>query len=244
MATKRKPEKEPARSSNRLLAMLPPEEYARLAPALDLVSLDLKQPFTRIGQPLHYIYFPTTAVASLLIVMEEGSEVEAGLIGTEGLVGLSAVLGLDLAIYRTICQVGGEAWRIPTQEFRLALKRSQSLDDLVKRYAAVRLRQTAQVVACNALHPATERLCRWLLMSHDRVGRDEFPMTQEFMSELLGVRRPSVSLIAGTLQGAGLITYKRGRIRVKDRRGLEESSCECYEVMKHFYDLILKQPVQ
>ena len=128
------------------------------------------------------------------------------------------------------------------QEFRQALKRCQSLDDLVKRYAAVRLRQTAQVVACNALHPATERLCRWLLMSHDRVGRDEFTMTQEFMSELLGVRRPSVSLIAGTLQGAGLITYKRGLIRVKNRRGLEESSCECYEVMKHFYDLILKQP--
>ena len=105
MATKRKPEKEPARSGNRLLAMLPPEEYAHLAPALELVSLDLKQPFTRIGQSIPYIYFPTTAVASLLIVMEEGSEVEAGLIGTEGLVGLSAVLGLDLAIYRTICQV-------------------------------------------------------------------------------------------------------------------------------------------
>jgi Mn-dependent DtxR family transcriptional regulator len=100
------------------------------------------------------------------------------------------------------------------------------------------------VVACNALHPATERLSRWLLMSHDRVGRNEFPMTQEFMSELLGVRRPSVSLIAGTLQEAGLISYRRGIIRIKDRQGLEDSSCECYQVMKHFYNLILKQPIQ
>jgi CRP-like cAMP-binding protein len=220
--------------------MLSQEAYALLSPSLDLVSLDLKQPFTQIGQPLRYIYFPTTTVASLLIVMEDGTEVEAGLIGPEGLVGLSAALGLESAVYRTICQVGGEAWRISTGEFRQALNRSQPLDALVRRYAAVRLRHTAQVVACNALHPATERLSRWLLMSHDRVGRDEFPMTQEFMSELLGVRRPSVSLIAGTLQEAGLISYRRGIIRVKDRRGLEESSCECYEIMRHFYDLILK----
>jgi CRP-like cAMP-binding protein len=224
--------------------MLPPEEYAHLATLLDLVSLDLKQPFTQIGQPFRYVYFPTTAVASLLIVMEDGTEVEAGLIGPEGLVGLSFALGLDLAVYRTICQVPGDAWRISAGKLRQALGRSQPLDTLVRRYAAVRLRQTAQVVACDALHPAAERLSRWLLMSHDRVGRNEFPMTQEFMSELLGVRRPSVSLFAGTLQEAGLISYRRGIIRIKDRQGLEDSSCECYEVMKHFYNHILEHPVQ
>jgi CRP-like cAMP-binding protein len=204
------------------------------------VSLELKQPLTQLGQPLRRVYFPTTTTVSLLNVMEDGSEVEVGLIGPEGLVGLSVALGLPLAIYRTICQVPGEAWQVPASVFRQTLQHSRPFDSLLRRYAAVRLRQTAQMVACNALHPATERLCRWLLMSHDRVGRDEFPMTHEFMSELLGVRRPSVTIIAGALQGAGLITYRRGLVRVKNRRELEEASCECYAVMKDLYDQILR----
>jgi CRP-like cAMP-binding protein len=224
-----------------LLAALPEPEYARLAPALDAVSLELKQPLIQVGQPIRHLFFPTTAVVSLEILMEDGAEVEAGLVGPEGLVGLSAALGLDFALYRAICQVPGEAWRMPAQAFRHALQRSGPLAALVQRYAAVQLRQTAQMVACNALHPATERLCRWLLLFHDCAGRDEFPMTQEFMSELLGVRRPSVTLIAGTLQEAGLIAYKRGVIRIKDRRGLEEGSCECYAVMNELYRHIIPE---
>jgi CRP-like cAMP-binding protein len=224
-----------------LLAALAAEEDAHLAPALNCVSLELKQPLIQAGRPISHVFFPITAVASLLIVMEDGAEVEAGLIGREGLVGLSAALGLEFAVYQAICQVPGEAWRMPARVLRQALQRSWPLAALIQRYAAAQLRQTVQMVACNALHPATERLCRWLLMSHDRVGRDEFPMTQEFMSELLGVRRPSVTLIAGTLQEAGLIAYKRGMIRIKNRRGLEEASCECYAVMNELYRRIIPE---
>jgi CRP-like cAMP-binding protein len=225
-----------------LLAALPEEEYARLAPSLNSVSLELKQTLIQVGQPIPHVFFPTSATASLLIVMEDGAEVEAGLIGPEGMVGLSVALGLDFAVYRVICQVPGQAWRMPARVLAQALQRSRPLEALIKRYAAVQLRQTAQMVACNALHAATERLCRWLLMCHDRVGRDEFPMTQEFISELLGVSRPSVTLIAGALQEAGLITYKRGLLRVKDRRRLEEASCECYAVMNELYRRILPEP--
>src|SRR5262249_6629116 len=144
------------------------------------------------------------------------------------------------ALYRCICQVPGEAWRISARLFREVRQRSTALDVLVQHYAVLRLRQTAQLVACNARHPATERLRRWLLMAHHRGGRDAFPTTQEFMSELVGVRRTSVTLIAGTLQAAGLITCKRGVIRIKDRRGLEEASCECYAVMKELFPRILR----
>jgi CRP-like cAMP-binding protein len=241
MAIKGKPRREPAATGNRLLAALPEPESARLAPALEAVSLELKQPLIQAGQPIHHLFFPTTAMASVLVVMEDGAEVEAGLIGPEGLVGLSAALGLDFAIYRVICQVPGEAWRMPARAFQQALQRSGPLAALIQRYTAVQLRQTAQLVACNALHTVTERLCRWLLMSHDRVGCDEFPMTQEFMSELLGLQRPSVTLIAGMLQQAGLISYKRGVIRVKNRRGLEEASCECYAVMNELYRRIIPE---
>jgi CRP-like cAMP-binding protein len=240
MSTKRELVKDPSRSGNRLLSALSGQEYARLLSSAESVSLELKQPLTQLGQPIRHVYFPTTATVSLLNVMEDGGEVEVGLIGPEGMVGLSIALGLPLAIYRSICQVPGDAWRVSSIQFRDSLQQSRSLDSLIRRYTAVRLRQTAQMVACNALHPATERLCRWLLMSHDRVGRDEFPMTQEFMSELLGVRRPSVTMIAGTLQEAGLITYKRGLVRVKNRRELEAAACECYAVMKELYEQILR----
>jgi CRP-like cAMP-binding protein len=240
MSIRAKAPGEPGQNGNQLLAMLPQEDYARLAVSFESVSLDLKQPFTQTGQPISHIFFPTSAIASILVIMEDGTEVESGLIGPEGMVGLSAALGLDIALYRSICQVPGEAWRISTPKFREVRQRSRALDVLIQHYAVLRLRQTAQLVACNALHPATERLCRWLLMSHDRVGRDEFPMTQEFMSDLLGVRRPSVSLIAESLQASGLITYKRGQIRIKDRRSLEEAACECYAVMEELYARILR----
>jgi CRP-like cAMP-binding protein len=239
MPTKAKSPRKPGPTGNQLLAMLPRGEYARLAPSLEPTSLELKQPLTEVGRPISHVVFPTTAVASILIVMADGAEVECGMIGPEGMVGLSVAFGLDFALYRTICQVPGEAWRMPARAFREARQRGRPLDALIQRYAMLHLRRTAQMVACNALHPAAERLCRWLLMSHDRVGRDEFPMTQEFMSELLGVHRPSVTLIAGTLQEAGLISYRRGLIRIRDRRRLEEASCECYAVLKGISGRIL-----
>src|SRR3954469_9569247 len=234
MPNQRKPE----RTGNRLLDRLPEEEYAHLAPCLVSATLELKQYLIQPNAPIPDIYFPTTALVSTLVVMEDGGEIETGITGTEGMVGLSTVLGLDFDLHRAMCQVPGEAFRLPARAFREALERSRPLDALIRRYAAVVLRQTGQAVACNALHAVTERLSRWLLMSHDRVGRDEFPMTQEFMGELLGVRRQTVTVAAGTLQAAGLITFRRGIIRILDCPLLEEAACECYGLMKGLYDRV------
>jgi CRP-like cAMP-binding protein len=229
----------PGRTGNRLLDRLPEEEYDRLAPSLVSESLALKQILVEGDDPIRDVYFPTTALVSTLVVLEDGSEVETTLTGVEGMVGLPVALGIDFGLSKAICQVPGETWRLPAHAFREALEWSRPTDALFRRYAAVVLRQTAQIVACNARHPVSERLCRWLLMSHDRVGRDDFPMTHDFMAEMLGVRRQTVTVVAGTLQGAGLITVRRGMIRVVDRCRLEDASCECYGFIRALYDRIL-----
>ena len=226
----------PGRTGNRLLDRLPEPEYIHLAPSLVSASLGVKQLLFQVDGPVGDVYFPTTAMISTLVVLEDGSEVETLLTGAEGLVGLPVGLGVDFGLSRAICQVPGETWCLPARAFREALERSRPLDGLFKRYTAIVLRQTAQVVACNARHPVPERLCRWLLMSHDRVGREEFPMTHEFMGEMLGIRRQTVTVAVGALQGAGLITFRRGIVRVVDRSGLEDAACECYRVIKALYD--------
>jgi CRP-like cAMP-binding protein len=225
-----------ARIENRLLEHLSDEDYSLLAPELICKSVKLKSLLIQAGEPIRDIFFPTTALISTLVVMEDGNEVETAITGAEGMVGLTAALGLDVDLHRAICQVPGDIYRISVNAFREVLARSRSLDILIKKYTTVVLRQTAQVVACNALHPATERMCRWLLMSQDRVHRDEFPMTQEFMAELLGVRRQTVTVVAGTLQAAGLINITRGRVRILDRSKLEDASCECYRLIKALYE--------
>ena len=240
MPTQRSFELTQGRTGNRLLDRLPREDFSRLAPYLASTSLELKQVLYRAYEPIHDVFFPTTSVVSMLVVMEDGSEVETTLTGAEGMVGISLVLGIDYGLHRAICQVPGEGFRLPAGQFRKALQQSRTLDALMRKYTAVVVRQITQIVACNALHPVSERLCRWLLMSHDRVDRDEFPMTQEFMGEMLGVRRQTVTVTAGTLQAAGLITFKRGLIRIVDRSRLEESACECYGVIKALYDRILQ----
>jgi CRP-like cAMP-binding protein len=239
MPTQRMSQPMPRRTGNRLLDRLPEDEYARLSPSLVLTTLKLKQVLNQADDTIHGIYFPTTAVVSTLVLMEDGSEVETILIGAEGVVGLTVALGIDFALHNAICQVSGKAFHLPVSAFRQALEQSPTLDSLMRRYTAVVLRQVTQVVACNALHPVNERLSRWLLMSHDRAVRDEFPMTQEFMGEMLGVRRQTVTITAGTLQRAGLITIRRGIIRIVDRSLLEEAACECYAVIRALYDRIL-----
>ncbi len=231
-------ERKSGRTGNRLVDRLPEGEYASLAPHFRSVSLKLKQPLVQPDEPIRDVFFPTTALISSLVVMEDGSEVETGVTGPEGLVGLSVALGLESALHREICQVAGKGFVLPAQVFRDAIKRSQSLGALVTRYAAFILRQTGQGVACNALHPVTARLCRWLLMSHDRVERDEFPMTHEFMAELLGVRRQTVTVTAGLLQEAGLVTFRRGYIRIVDRLKLEATACESYGVIRALYERV------
>jgi CRP-like cAMP-binding protein len=161
-------------------------------------------------------------------------------IGNEGMIGLSVALGLNSSPIRAIAQVPGESLEIPAPVFLKALKASGTLNRLVRRYTAYSLWSARQTVACNLLHSAEERMCRWLLMSHDRVEKDEFSLTHESLAEMLGVRRQTVTVIAGTLQKAGLLTYRRGLIRVVHREGLEAASCECYRVSSTFYDSIMK----
>jgi len=223
-------------TGNRLLDRLPEEVYAGLATSLVPVALSLKQNLHRAGDPLRDVYFPRRGVVSLLVQTEDGRKVEVATIGNEGVVGVTAALGLDRAPLQATCQVPGEALRLPVGPFLETAGRVPAFAELMRRYAGVYFRCAAQVAACNALHPVPERLCRWLLAAHDSAGADEFPLTQEFLADMLGVRRQTVSVVAGTLQKAGLIHYRRGVLRVLDRPGLEDACCECYRVMKGYSD--------
>jgi CRP-like cAMP-binding protein len=226
-------------TGNRLLDQLPKEEYERLMPLLELVPLAAKQNLYGVNDPIRHVYFPKTGMVSVVILLEDGRQVESGTVGNEGLVGLPVVLGVGFSTHRVMCQVPGASLRLPASQFTEAIKHNPQLYSLLQRYVAASLRTTAQIVACNALHPVLERLCRWLLMIHDRVATGAFPITQEFLAEMLGVRRQTISIIAGTLQKAGLVSYRRGVVRILNRKGLEECACECYETMKTSYDQIV-----
>jgi CRP-like cAMP-binding protein len=189
---------------------------------------------------LPHVYFPKSGVLSSVIALGEGRVVEAATIGNEGMVGIPALLGLDFTSATATSQVPGDSLRIPTPSFLQAIKPSGPLDRILRRYIAFSLRSAYQAVACNALHAAEERMSRWLLTTQDRVGKREFSLTQEFLAEMLGVRRQTVQVVAGTLQTAGLITYRRGLVRVLDREGLEAASCECYGITKALYDRIVQ----
>lgn len=226
-------------TGNRLLDRLPTEEYERLVPLLELVHLVAAQNLYGVNDPIPHVYFPKTGMVSVVILLEDGRQVESGTVGNEGLVGLPVVLGFALSTHQVMCQVPGDCLRLAVSPFMEAVGRSPQLYALLQRYVALSLRTTAQIVACNALHPVLERLCRWLLMIHDRVATEAFPITQEFLAGMLGVRRQTISIIAGTLQKAGLVTYRRGVVRILNREGLEECTCECYGAMKASYDQIV-----
>jgi CRP-like cAMP-binding protein len=226
-------------TGNRLLDRLPKEEFERLAPLLELVPLAAEQNLYGVNDPIPHVYFPKTGMVSVVILLKDGRQVEAGTVGNEGVVGLPVVLGFGFSAHRVMCQVPGESLRLPVSPFMEAVRRSPQLYSLLQRYVAVSLRTTGQIVACMALHPVLERLCRWLLMIHDRVATGAFPITQEFLAGMLGVSRQTISIIASTLQKAGLVTYRRGVVRIINRKGLEECACECYEAMKTSYDQIV-----
>jgi CRP-like cAMP-binding protein len=172
--------------------------------------------------------------------MENGQEVEAGTIGNEGMVGLSVAHGLDFSPTKAISQISGEGLRVPAPAFLKAMKSGGTLEWLLMRYTAYSLRYANQTIACNLLHSVEQRMCRWLLMCHDRVAKDEFALTHEFLAEMLGVRRQTVTAIAGMLQTSSIISYRRGRLRILNRKKLEITSCECYEVTKGFYHRIMQ----
>jgi CRP-like cAMP-binding protein len=224
---------------NRLLAGLPPMDRQRLLAALKTVPLKHNQRLQQHDDPIKYVYFPNAGVCSLTMVMQDGRTVEVGTIGREGMVGIEAFLGSDKATAETIAQVtqpGDTVLMMPIEAFMREVERSQALKDAISRYSQAVMSEFMVSVACNTLHTVLERSCRWLLRAHDRVTGDRFRLSHEFLAVMLGVRRPTVSLAASTLQKAGLIRYTRGEVTVLDRAGLEGASCECYAVTRGYFD--------
>ena len=224
---------------NRLLVALTSDDYDRLLPHLEKVSLSLRDILYEANGPIPHVFFPLYGVVSLVIIMEGGFTLEVGTIGNEGMVGTPVFLGSGSSPTRAISQVPGEALRMETTVFQEEMRRGGPLYGLVQRYTQAMINQISQSTVCNHRHSVAKRMCRWLLMSHDRVGTDEFPLTHEFLAQMLGVRRPTVTAAAGILQKAGLISYHRGRLTVLDRKGLEAASCECYEVVAKELDRLL-----
>jgi CRP-like cAMP-binding protein len=224
---------------NRLLAALPRDEYDRLRTHLEKVSLPLKDILYEANGPIPHVFFPLNGVVSLVLMAEGGISLEVGTIGNEGMVGTPVFLGSESSPTRAISQVPGEALRMETKVFQGEMKVGGRLYGLVQRYTQAMINQISQSTVCNHRHSVQKRMCRWLLMSHDRVGTDEFQLTQEFLAQMLGVRRPTVSAVAGILQKEGLLTYHRGRMTILDRKGLEAASCECYQVVREELDRLL-----
>jgi CRP-like cAMP-binding protein len=226
---------------NRLLDSLPAADRADLAPHLEYERLELKDLLLEQGKRIYNVYFPLTSVASLLNLVEETSGIEIATVGNEGLVGLSLSWGIDTLNPREFvqCQVPGDALVMDAETFASKVAAGGELAWLVHRYTQAFVTQIGQQVACNGLHSIEERCARWMLLTHDRVGSDEFPLTQEFLAQMLGVRRPSVTVVAGILQQAGFIRFHRGRITITDRRGLENSSCDCYRVLREVFDRLV-----
>jgi CRP-like cAMP-binding protein len=194
------------------------------------------------GRPIGAVYFPLSACISRVIVLADGSSLETALIGNEGLVGLPLYLGIPADTAQAIVQVPGTALRLGAADFRAAVAQDPALPPVLGRYTQFCVSQLGLTAACNALHAVEERCARWLLQLQDRVQRAEFPLTQEFLAALLGVRRPSVTLAAGALQRAGLIRYQRGQVTVLDRQGLEAAACECYGTLAAVQDALLPRP--
>jgi CRP-like cAMP-binding protein len=229
--------------ANRLLARLPPHEYQRLLPLLRLVPFEFKQVLNEPRSSIAYVYFPNRGVVSAVTLMEDGTVIEVATIGNEGMVSLTAFLGEEESPNRLIVQVPGEGLRMAADDLRAETRRDSPLRRLLVRYHTAFFEQIAQGVACNGLHHVQERCCRWILMTHDRVQSDEFPLTHEFLSHMLGVRRMSVTDVLKPLQDAGLIRNRRGRVTVLDRPGLEAAVCECYRTVQETFARLLGEPV-
>jgi CRP-like cAMP-binding protein len=217
-----------AASRNLLLRRLSAADRERLAPHVQDVSLGYRQTLFEQGQPVTHVHFLERGVASLVTDLEDGETIETGTVGNEGLIGIPAVLGVRRGPGRAFCQIPGQAWQVTERAIAAERERGTAFFALLLRYVHFATAMMAQSAACNRLHTVDARMSRWLLMTHDRVEGDEFPLTQEFLAHMLGVARPTVNIAAATLQKAGFIRYARGRIAVLDRDGLESASCECY----------------
>jgi CRP-like cAMP-binding protein len=219
----------PPPSVNRLLGSLPPEDYARIVPALELVPLTLKTIIHKPGEPIEHVYFPGGGFCSIVAVLEDGRMVEVATIGREGMVGVSALLDEGPVPCAAMVQAKTETcYRMTVADFRREADRRGAFFSVLARYSQAYVGFVMQSTACNAVHSVHQRLARWLLLASDRVGSLAFPLTQEFVAIMLGTARPTVTIVAGALQKAGLITYHRGQLTIVDRERLEAASCECY----------------
>jgi CRP-like cAMP-binding protein len=225
--------------ANQLLCALPDAEWHRWQPHLEAVTLTLGQVLYESGDTLGYVYFPTTAIVSLLYVMEDGASAEIAVVGMEGVVGVSLFMGGLSTPSRAVVQSAGEGFRLRAQIMKDEFDRAGPVLHLLLRYTQALITQMAQTAVCNRHHSLDQQLCRWLLLSLDRLRDNELVMTQELIANMLGVRREGVTEGATKLQKAGMIRYARGRITVLDRAGLERCTCECYAVVKKEYDRLL-----
>jgi CRP-like cAMP-binding protein len=226
-------------NQNQLLAALPKAEWLRWQPQLEAVELPLGLVLHESGRPMSHVYFPTTAIVSLLYVMEDGASAEIAVVGSEGLVGISLFMGGESTPSRAVVQSAGKGWRLSSRLIKEEFNRSGPVMHLLLRYTQALITQMAQTAVCNRHHSLDQQLCRWLLLSLDRLSTHELAMTQELIANMLGVRREGVTEAALKLQAAGLIRYSRGHISVTDRPGLEARTCECYAVVKKEYDRLL-----
>ena len=224
---------------NQLLAALPESEAARVLPLLEPAEMPLGKVLFESGSPITHVYFPTTSIVSLLHVMEDGASAEIAVVGYEGIVGIALFMGGISTPSRAVVQSAGRGFRLKADVMKQEFNRAGPMMHLLLRYTQALITQKAQTAACNRHHSLDQQLCRWLLLSLDRLQGNELIMTQELIANMLGVRREGVTEAAGNLQQAGLIRYQRGHITVLDRAGIEERSCECYAVVKKEYDRLL-----
>ena len=217
---------------NQLLAALSEIEYQRLVPNLELVSLPLHKVIYEPGEPITHVYFPHQALVSLVSLMEDGSTVEVGLVGNEGMVGLPVIWGGDTTTTKAFVQIADSGSRMKASLLKIEFDRGDQLQTLLLRYMQALHTQISQLAACNRLHMIEGRLARWLLSVHDRMQKDEFPLTHEFIGQMLGTRRAGVTEAAGVLSQGGMIRYTRGKITILDRQKLEATACECYGLVK------------
>lgn len=226
------PPTQPIPNSNGLLGSLTRKEYQRLLPHFQEIPLILEETLYQPGDPISDVYFPNSGIVSLLAGDGERATLEVGLVGSEGMVGMPVFMGIRTSSNRAVVQGPGVALKMKAVTLRKECNGGSALMRLLQRYAHSLLTQVTQSAVCNQFHTIDARLARWLLMTHDRVGADEFPLTQEFLSHMLGVRREGVSRAAGDLQKRKLISYSRGHLKVLDRQGLEATSCGCYEIIR------------
>ena len=233
------PRAKPARpTGNHLLDRLPDSELGKLLVDAQVVSFAPRDQVDGIGRDGHPVYFPASGVYSLLLPMKDGTPVEVAVVDSEGMLGIPIVLGMEVDPLRVIAQSHGDCVRVSADRFLSVLRGGGVLDSLVRRFLAVSWQTANQTIACSLRHSVKERTCRWLLAVHDRSQRDEFVVTQEILSGMVGSSRQKVSMVAGELQAAGYISYQRGRVRVLDRAGLEKASCECYRILRRAYQVL------